>query len=256
VGVRAAGEERRASLVVACDGSHSPLRRQMGLDVPPGRSRFGLRMHFRLAPGRPLPEWVDIYLGPGHELYVTPVGPGEVQVAALAWRGWPAGDARRALAAAIAEQEELAQLLEDAEPAGVPLGMAPLAARASRRVAPGLVLLGDAAGFQDPLTGGGMTQALVSSGMLAGRLRARFAADEAHLTAFDRERERMLRDYRRVTAVLLAAASRPWALPLLVQLMRAMPAVTSHAVGVCGGMRRLLSGAPPVKSPQEGPSVA
>ncbi|MGA7625255.1 MAG: hypothetical protein WB630_08040 [Candidatus Acidiferrales bacterium] len=56
----------------------------MGLHIPARLKRLGMRAHFRLAPGQDHPPWVDTFLGPGHELYVTPLPDGELLVAALA----------------------------------------------------------------------------------------------------------------------------------------------------------------------------
>src|SRR5262245_43907258 len=73
VGLVVQGQQRRAPLVVAADGLRSPLRHQLGLDGPPPRHRrVGLRTHYRLAPGQNQPPWVEVFLGRGHELYVTP----------------------------------------------------------------------------------------------------------------------------------------------------------------------------------------
>src|SRR5690242_19465066 len=84
VGVRVNGDARPASLVVAADGAHSRFRHRLGLNVPVPRTRVGARRHYRLAGRRTAPPWVDIFLGPSHEFYVTPLPDGEVLVALLA----------------------------------------------------------------------------------------------------------------------------------------------------------------------------
>jgi hypothetical protein len=89
-----------------------------------------------------------------------------------------------------------------------------------------------------------MTQALMSSELLAAHLAGRSPADEANLARFDRERRRMLADYRRLTSIVLSMAKRPALAIAMVRLMQACPALFSHAIGVSGGVRRLIPGLP------------
>lgn len=84
VGVWAGGKLHRATLVVGADGAHSRIRQQLGLTVRPVRKRFGVRAHFRLGPSWKQPPWVDVFVGPGYELYVTPPPQREILVAGLA----------------------------------------------------------------------------------------------------------------------------------------------------------------------------
>lgn len=238
VGARTAEGERRAKLVVAADGVHSRIRRQLGLDCTRRKHRSGIRRHFQLAEGKEPPDWVDVFLGGGSEVYVTPVGRREIQVAVLASEAVRKDDYARV----IAGHRPLRALLEGASPASELAGMHPLSGAARRGFVPGCVLLGDAAGFMDPVTGGGMTQALMSSDLLAGSLSGRFPPAEADLERFDRKRRRMLADFRRLTAIVLGMAGRPMLATSMIRLMRYWPALFSHAIGVSGGIRRLIPG--------------
>ncbi|MGH9671662.1 MAG: NAD(P)/FAD-dependent oxidoreductase, partial [Bryobacteraceae bacterium] len=228
--------EFRARLVVGADGVQSILRHKLGWDIPIPARRFGLRAHYRLA-GRRQPEpWVDIFFGQGHEVYVTPLPHGEVLVALLV-----DGSPRTArLDEVIASQPALAGMLAGAVPSRDTLGVAPLCVQARRRWAPGIVLLGDAAGNCDPITGAGMSQGLLSAELLAGRLSRRFPPSEEDLERFDAQRERMLADCRRLTAVLLSLARRPALAPVVLRILEAWPALFSHLVGVAAGVRPLF----------------
>jgi flavin-dependent dehydrogenase len=231
----------RAALVVAADGVHSPLRRALGLDVAPRRRRCGVRAHFRLARGVVMPEWVDVFVRAGHEMYVTPLARGELLVAALAEEGALQGDARGMFAAWCAAEPALRDLLEGAEQLTPLRGAAPLAGRARAGWIPGCVLLGDAAGFLDPVTGGGMTQALESAELLASFIVARgLRRCDAWLEEFDRARRALLRDYERVTAALLWLSERPALARAAIAALRRAPRVFSHLIGVSAGTRRLL----------------
>ena len=240
VGLRVGGEPRRAPLVVIADGLHSPLRRQLGLEGRPARrERVGVRTHFGLAPGQTQPPWVEVFIGQGYELYVTPLPANEILVAALAERAAFVGGAAAALRRWISMQPILAARLEGAEQRTAPIGMAPLASSASAGVMPGAVLLGDAAGFLDPITGGGMAQALLTAELLATYLVERRGGYDAWLWAYERERQALLRDYRLLTRLVLGLAAHPWLAHQTLRLLQAIPALFSHLVGVATGARSL-----------------
>jgi flavin-dependent dehydrogenase len=240
-GLVVAGEPRHAPLVVAADGLRSPLRHQLGLDgPPPRRRRVGLRVHYRLAGGQSQPPWVEVFLGRGHELYVTPLPQDEILVAALAEQGALAGGAEACLRRWIGNQPTLAARLEGAEQITSALGMAPLGSHARAGVAPGAALLGDAAGFLDPITGGGMAQALLTAELLAGYVARNQRCNDGWLLEFERARRKLLRDYRILTHMVLGLSARPWLARGTLRLLRAAPALFSHLIGVSGGMRRLI----------------
>ena len=250
-GLRIDGTVRRGKLVVAADGPHSPVRRSLGLDAPrPRRVRMGLRTHFRLAHPSSEPSLIEVFIGDGHELYITPLPGDELLVAGLSDRiaiaEDPAGDARAALARWIADEPALRARLDGAEPLTAVAGRSPLAHRARAGFAPGAVLLGDAAGFIDPVTAGGMAQALLTAELLAPFIPAVIAGgaggDEGQrwLRRFDRRRRALLRDYQLLTRFVLFLIGRPRLARAMMRLMRASPRAMSHLIGVAGGVRRLI----------------
>lgn len=242
VGVRAGGQVVQAGLIVGADGAHSAVRRAAGLDGPVDtHPRWGLRMHFRLAADSPPPTFVEVFVGDRHELYLTPLPAGEVMVALLSEPGGGEGPPAQVLRAFIDRHPALATRLRGAEPISAPRGRAPLASSARAGIAPGLVLLGDAAGFTDPLTGGGMAQALLSAELLARYLsRALAQRDDEWLWRFDRRRRALLRDYVWLTRALVQAARHPRLARATLHGMRASPRLMRHLVGVAAGTRRLL----------------
>ena len=207
VGVRAGGQEYRADLTVAADGANSILRHKLGWDVSKRTRRHAVLQHYRLT--KATPEWVEVHLAQGQETYVTPLPGNEILVATL-------GNSPQTPA-------EFASL----ERIGPPLGAAPLSVRATQRFAPGCVLLGDAAGNCDPITGGGMSQALLSAELLAEHIDS--------LEDFDRAREAMLANYRRLTAGVLALANHPALLRPALSLLGLAPGLFSRLLGVAGG---------------------
>ena len=241
VGMFVDGQPRRAALVVAADGVHSLLRHKMGLNVPVCRKRFGICAHFRLAKGHAQAPFVDVFLGPGHELYVTPLPGGEVLVAVLADAQQLAESVERSFRRWLLAEPELAKRLEGAEQTTPLLATSPLAAQARSGVTPGFVLLGDAAGFLDPITGGGMTQALMTAELLDRYIPDSVSQDDSWLWKFERARRALLFDYRILTRMVLWLADHPRLGQRLFWMMDALPSCFSHLIGVSGGVRRLVA---------------
>jgi flavin-dependent dehydrogenase len=234
----------RARCVVAADGLLSPLRRLLGLDGPPTRrSRAGFRAHYRLADDRSVGEWVEVHLGNGYELYVTPLPNAELLVAALAERATIQDGIDASFRRWFAEQPQLAARLQGSEQLGPYLGRSPLARTARAGLCSGAVLLGDAAGYIDPITGGGITQALMSAELLARAMPGILGGDAESLTRFDRERRALLRDYALLTRALLAISGRRRLATAAVRLMQASPPLFSHLLAVSAGMRPMLPAA-------------
>ena len=147
----------RARFVVAADGLHSSLRRQLGLEID-GRcpDRYGVRRHYRRAP------WVDrveVHLGDGKEAYVTPVDDETIGVAFLFEEHGRFDDL-------LEEFPLLADRLEGATPVSDDQGGGPFEQRVRRPQIGRVLLAGDAAGYLDALTGEGVALA-VETGSLA-----------------------------------------------------------------------------------------
>jgi menaquinone-9 beta-reductase len=241
VGLEVEGQPRNAALVVAADGVHSRIRHQLGLNQPPRRRRFGIRAHFRLAPEREQPPWVDVFVSRGHELYVTPLPEGEILVAALVDGAALGQPVERAFERWWRAQPALAARLEGAEQVSALMGTSPLAGRARAGVAPGVVLLGDAAGFLDPITGGGMAQALMTAELLARYVSRGLDTADRWIWAFERDRRALLWDYELLTKIVLWLADHPSRAEKLLSVLRIVPSVFSHLIGVAGGVRKLLA---------------
>ena len=235
IGLRVGGEIQRAALVVAADGLESPVRRSLGLDVAArGPARSGVRMHFRLAPGRTLADNLEIFVGRGYELYAAPLPDGELLVAGLGDEGALGGSARAALESWIAAEPFLRDLLNGASPLTAPAGRARVSRRARTGFAPGAVLLGDAARASDPLTAGGISHALATAERLAAIVPRYLAEGNRALARFDRERHRLLRPHDWLTRGLVQIVRRPALAHATLLLMRALPPFMRRLVAVAG----------------------
>ena len=254
VGLLVEGEPRRAKLVVAADGVHSRIRRILGLNVPVRRKRLGARVHFRLAPGQERSLWVDVFVSRGHEFYVTPLPDNGVLVAALADAEALDEPIERAFGRWWRNQPALASRLEGAEQVTSLLCSCPLAGRARAGVAPGVVLLGDAADFLDPITGGGMSQALMTAELLASYVRKGLRDEDHWLWDFERDRRALLWDYNVLTQMVLWLADHPNLAERLLSVLRVSPALLSHLIGVSGGTRSLFGSRARLGSAEHHPS--
>lgn len=191
-GVTAGG--LRGRYLIGADGLHSSVRRLAGLERSPGRARrFGIRRHFRMEPRS---ELIEVYWTAEAEAYVTPVGDGVVGVAVLGRQGTK-------FDSVIAGIPELAERIRGHEPASELRGAGPFGQRASGRSAGRVLLVGDASGYVDAITG---------EGIRVGLAEARVAI-EAILgddpRSYDRAWAAETRGFRLLTGGLVAAARSP-----------------------------------------------
>jgi len=212
-GVRAGGLTAR--YLVGADGLHSTVRRLAGLELP-GRppARWGLRRHYSIEPGTDL---VEVHWSASAEAYLTPVAHDQIGVAILS------GD-RMPFEAQLARFPALAQRLSGASGSKV-LGAGPLRQRTRGRVAGRVLLVGDAAGYVDALTGEGITVGLTAARSLVGCLVADRPQD------YERLWTRGSRRYRTLTEGLLWAANRPVLRRGIVRGAAAVPKAFELVVG-------------------------
>jgi flavin-dependent dehydrogenase len=212
----------RSRWMVAADGLHSPTRRALGLDAPPPAlpARYGLRRHYRIAPWSDL---VEVHWSADAEAYVTPVAADLVGVAVLGPRGAPfdLGPDRFGFGA-------LAERLAGASAVGPVRGAGPLRQVARRRVAGRALLVGDAAGYLDAITGEGIAMGLAC----ARELVACVLADRPE--EYEAAWWRVTRRYRLLTGALLAAARRPPVRRAIVPAAQRLPWVFTRIVDQLG----------------------
>ncbi len=195
-----------AKLLVAADGLHSPLRKAAGLAGPVwGVRRFGLRQHFATRSWGD-PSRVEVHFADGIEAYVTPAGANRLGVAFL----WEDGRVAPPIAfgSFLARFPALAAALAGAPVASRLLGAGPLSQRTRGMVRGRLLLLGDAAGYVDAITGEGLSLAFEQATTL-GRLLPSVLDDPAGLRAYERQSKRAFRAYARLASALVALARRP-----------------------------------------------
>ncbi|MFD6335600.1 NAD(P)/FAD-dependent oxidoreductase [Streptomyces niveus] len=205
---------RTARWLIAADGLHSPIRRGLGLALPDrAPSRYGLRRHFHVAPWS---DFVEVHWSRHGEAYVTPVGDGLVGVAVLSRE-------RRGYAEHLARFPELAPLLGE-RPAGGVRGAGPLRQRVSRPLAGRVLLVGDAAGYVDALTGEGVALALSTAGAAVRALA------DGRPQSYPAAWSKLTRRHRLLTEGLLRATRGPRGAGLIVPAAARLPSVFAAAV--------------------------
>ncbi|HEY6934641.1 MAG TPA: NAD(P)/FAD-dependent oxidoreductase [Marmoricola sp.] len=204
-----------ASWVVAADGLHSPVRRRLGLEgAPVARRRYGQRRHYRTAPWT---SFVEVHWADAAEAYLTPVGPELLGVALLSGR-------RGSFEEHLAGFPSLRERLASAAPAGEVRGAGPLRQQVRSRVAGRVLLVGDAAGYVDALTGEGVALAVAQA-------RAAVAAIvDGEPQRYERAWHALTRRYRLLTTSLLATTRLPPLRRALVPAAQRLPAVFDAAV--------------------------
>lgn len=211
------GEEVRGAYVLVCDGLHSQVRRQVSPRViAPRLRRFGFVAHVAEDAGR---SEVEVHWSPSGEAYVTPLGRAGTGLAVLTRAG-------------TRPEEVLAELPEVREIFGVPerfTGAGAFLQVPTRHVRDRTLLVGDAAGYVDALTGEGLT---------VGFAQAR-AAIAAILSG---NPQRYERDWWRVSALPLGLAAGLVGATSLPPVRRAVVPAAQRLPAVFGGLVSLVAG--------------
>lgn len=258
----------RAPVIVGADGGRSAVRRVAGLEArAPKRERFGVGVHVdhplrgsrseasagTLEPrvrsgaasagdpdGGGLPH-VEVVLGPGCELYLTPLTATRTGVAVLLERAGLEriqGDLDGGVRSLLRASGGPAVALADAPFCSKARALGPLALGARAAHAERVALVGDAAGALDPISGEGIALGLVTARELAEELEGCFAANDfsaRRLAGWTRRRSRALRAPRVLTATLLHLSRRPKRARRAVRALARTPAAFDRLLGLAAG---------------------
>ena len=230
-----ADEEVSYRWLIGADGEHSRVRKWAGLDCTrvglTGR-RFGFRQRYHIEPWS---QFVEVYWCKRGQIYVTPVGPREVSVA------WLTRSAQYRLDHALLEFPELRERLTS-------IATAERGAISASRTLSGVyrdhtVLLGDASGSVDAITGEGLRLCFEQSLALAE------AISSNDLPAYQRAHRKLSRRPNFMAAQLLLLDRLPVLRRGVLRVLAAQPGLFSAQLALhVGAPRDILVTKRPIRS--------
>jgi 2-polyprenyl-6-methoxyphenol hydroxylase-like FAD-dependent oxidoreductase len=231
-----------ARYVAGADGIGSIVARKAGLTRPArGPRRFALGGHYTGFDG--LGGHVEMYAGTGAYFALNPLPGGRANVMVVVreeqlaeWTGC-VDEGLRGKAAALGRGH---RSFEGAHRAGDRVSIGPLAHEVRSASAPGVVLVGDAAGFLNPFTGQGVYLALASARAAADALVQALAQErspEPALVAYARERARDLAVRRRLAAAVGLLVDVPFLARRAASRLERRPGLGAVLMGALGGTK-------------------
>ncbi len=226
-----------ARYAVGADGLHSRTRREIQLAQPATTShtradhRFGYRQHFAIPPWT---DRVEVHWGPSAEVYVTPVDDAMIGVAILT-------SVKGTFAEHLARFPHLLRRIDGAQAASDVRAAGPLRQRAIARARGRVLLVGDAGGYVDALTGEGMAVGFAQGGAAVA------AIASGHPQRYPRWAHAVSWRSTLLTTALLSATHSVRARRLIVPLAAGAPWVFERAVSelaATGGRARVSRGNP------------
>lgn len=216
-----------ARLVVGADGPGSLVARTAGVaGTPPWLGKSAITFHRSDPDAAPHGQPMDgtFVFGKGWYVGVAPVPRGRVNVGIVVPAQFLAAPLETTVDRLLAEFPAPLAAWTAAPLTDSYVAAGTLAHRVKRASGPGFVLVGDAAGFIDPLTGEGLHRALVSSELAAESIVAWLRGDATAMDDYDRRLRARFRSKDVVSWVL--------------QGFLAQPALLDYAVRRLGSRRR------------------
>jgi len=194
-GVHAGGRYIRSRWIVGADGFSSLVAKWSGLDAALRSSRrFARQIHYSVAPWS---EFVEIYWGKDSQAYITPVGKHEVCVVMMCH------DSHARMEDLLEEHRALVAHLSHADITTTERGAVTAMHKLSRVTRGNVILIGDASGGVDAITGEGLRLGFEQAFALAEALEA----DD--LRIYERRHGAMARRSEWVGRLMLLLGGRP-----------------------------------------------
>ena len=228
----------RAPLVVGADGRRSIVARRLGLQRPHRLQRMALVTYVRGV--RDCGEVGEIFIDPPDYAILNPVAPDLINMSVVVPLAHAAGWSHRLedfFAARVGQLPHVARRVEGAERIAPVQAMGPLAYDVSAATVGGVMLVGDAAGFYDPLTGEGVFSALrgaeLASDVGAAALHAADCSAE-RLALYERTRRQVFAAKARFTHALQFVVAHRRLANLAARVLVRRPMLVDLLLGVVG----------------------
>jgi len=229
-------EPIRARLVIGADGRRSVVARGLGLLHEARRPRrFAVRGHWDGMEG--LTAFGEMHVGGGGYCGLAPLPGGRANVTFVLDQNKmvPAGgDLEAFYRSRLSDWPRIAERLTNARLVEPPRAIGPLALESSRAWAPGVLLVGDAAGFFDPFTGEGIAAGLKSADCAAEIGHAFLTGRRKTLADYGRAHQEMTRQKFRFNRTIQWIVGREQLAELAALTLHALPAVANHLVDKAG----------------------
>ena len=187
--------------LIGADGLRSPTRNWLGLEAPfTSLKRYGAVQHYAI---KPWSRKVEIHWKSGLEIYLTPCGQNELGVGFL-WdknKYEPSLLGKNLADGFLSNFPELQQRLSGSQKIGPTRAIGPLCRPVKSPIARRAALIGDAAGYLDPITGEGISLGLKSALLLTECL-----SRGGDLSGYAQELKKSRRNYYLTTQSLLLCA--------------------------------------------------
>ena len=221
-------EGTKVRYCLAADGLHSSMRKRLNLSKPSKLpKRIGIRQHFEVAPWS---SFVEVYWSEFGECYITPVSDSQVGVAILAYAdSLPNNDFGNKFEALLEWFPAVKSKLVGAKPLSTVRGAGGFEQRVSSPVHGRILLIGDAAGYLDPITGEGIRLGLLSAKAAIQSIQ------EGALHKYKRRHQLILLPYWVLTGGLLWLRRFRLGRRIMVPFLQRVPFAFGRIVSALGG---------------------
>ncbi len=238
-----APETLRAPLTLAADGMHSKFHNRYGIEKTVlRRQRWGIAGHLQgVEAAEP---FIEVFFQEGHEIYAAPLADDLVLVAILMEKkgmGAFQGNLPQAYHRFLQASPGFGERVGNSVVVPPVAARGPLGFRVDPVYRPGLLLVGDSAGFLDPITGEGMTLALKSvqaAVPIARRALQTGDVSDAALAPYAAERARITHDVYKLTKLMLDVTRYPVLANRAVRHLGRDPALFQKLLGIVTGTSR------------------
>lgn len=239
------GKTLRPKLLIAADGLHSPIRRWAGLNGSTSKlKRWGLRQHYRIVPWNNL---VEVHWSKDMEAYVTPVSPNTVSVAVLSHRELISSWQKPiSLKETLQVFRSLGPKLLLSEAKDQLIGMGPLHQTVKRTGIGKVVLVGDAAGYLDAITGEGISNAMEQALLIDQLLNKQKEKPNLDWLVIDYSNQltALMRKYYWFTSLTLLLHRRPSLVNKVVRVFQRAPWLFNYLLNLNSARSFFRSGKP------------